>query len=73
MKQLISAVLLCCAAALFAGQIYFKGDSVKNPLSYRCGEEIEFRLSLVEDGTPLAGVPITWELFGEDEIGRAHV
>lgn len=66
MKKLISAALLCCAAVLFAGQVYFKGDSEKNPLTYRCGEEIVFNLSLVEDGKPLAGVPIQWNLFGED-------
>ena len=65
-KKSIAALLFCSAFALFAGTVYFAGDSEKSPLSYRCGEEIVFRISLVEDGKPLKGVPIQWNLFGED-------
>ncbi len=74
MRRFLTLLLFCCAAALFAGQIYFQGDSEKNPLTYRCGEEIVFRLTLVEDGKPLSGVPVEWTLFGEDgtrEKGKA--
>ena len=66
MKQIFALLLFCCAAALFGGEIYFQGDSEKNPLTYRCGEEIVFRATLVEDGKPLSGVPIQWNLFSED-------
>ncbi len=65
-KKLFTAVLFCCAAVLFAGKIYFTGDSEKNPLSYKCGEDIVFNISLVEDGKPISGVKISWKLFGED-------
>ena len=74
MRRFLTLLLFCCAAALFAGQVYFQGDSEKNPLTYRCGEEIVFRLTLVEDGKPLSGVPVEWSLFGEDgtrEKGKA--
>ncbi len=66
MKNFIVTVLLCCTFALAYGAVYFTGDSEKNPITYRCGEEIVFKISLVEDGEPLAGVPVSWNLFGED-------
>ncbi len=66
MKKLLIGVLLGCVSALFAGSVYFKGDSEKNPLSYRCGEEIVFKISLFEDDKPLAGIPVQWNLFSED-------
>ncbi len=66
-KKTVAAVLLFCTVfVLSAGTVYFAGDSEKSPLSYRCGEEIVFRISLVEDGKPMKGVPIQWNLFGED-------
>lgn len=66
LKKITAAFLFCCTFVLFAGTVYFTGDSEKSPLSYRCGEEIVFHISLVEDGKPLKGVPIQWNLFGED-------
>lgn len=65
-RMLVAALLFGAAFAVFAGTVYFAGDSEKSPLSYRCGEEIVFRISLLEDGTPRKGVPIQWNLFGED-------
>ena len=65
-KKTITALLFYTAVSLFAGTVYFAGDSEKSPLAYRCGEEIVFRISLVEDGKPMKGVPIRWNLFGED-------
>ena len=65
-KKLAVLLLLCSAVVLFAEQIYFAGDSEKSPLSYRCGEEIVFRISLLKEKKKKKGVPIQWNLFGED-------
>ncbi len=66
MKKIFIAVLSGSVSLLLNGAVYFKGDTLKNPLAYRCGEEIVFKISLVDDGKPIAGVPIQWSLFSED-------
>ena len=75
MRKLLFAVpLLAFWLPLFAGRFYFIGDAEKNPLEYRCGEEIVFRVLPTEEGKPLDGIELRWERMGDDgrtETGRA--
>ncbi len=66
MKKLFLFAAFCLGLTLAAGTVYFTGDSEKSPLSYRCGEEIVFNIQLTEDGKPLSGIPLEWNLYGED-------
>ncbi len=66
MKKFIFLALLFSCGILSAGKIWFEVKTDKNPLSYKVGEKITFTLRLLEDGKPLAGKRIAWELWSED-------
>ncbi len=75
MKKLLLAAFLSAALIPLFGAFYFTGDADKNPLEYRCGETIVFRITPTEDGKPLAEAEIRWERVGDDgkkETGQAH-
>ena len=64
-----SAALLLLAlvtAPLFAGEFSFFGTTDKDPLTYAPGEEIVFRVQLLDDGTPCAGKTVRWLRTGDD-------
>ncbi len=76
LKRLIAATLalpLCSAAAL-AGALTFTGDADKQAISYAPGEEMTFKIQLLEDGKPVAGKKLKWVRRGDDlktESGEA--
>ena len=38
----------------------------KNPLTYKCGEEMKFEIQFTEDGKPKAGQPLEWIITSDD-------
>ncbi len=38
----------------------------KNPLTYKCGEEMKFEIQFTEDGKPKAGQPLEWVISSDD-------
>lgn len=58
--------LLIPALPLKAGGYLFSGNTEKDPLSYRPGEEIVFNVVLLKDGQRVGGVPIVWTCEGDD-------
>lgn len=53
---------------------YFSCITNKPPYAYVCGETMRFTVELLEDGVPLPGVAIQWELngdYGVHQCGRA--
>ena len=66
MKKAVLLFLLMLGAALAAApQLYFTADTCKEPLSYKCGEEITFSLRLTDGKSFPENVPFRWELFVE--------
>ena len=56
---------LCLSAQLFA-QLYFVGNSDKNPLAYKCGEEMVFSISLFDGDKIKIGQKLVWHISGDD-------
>lgn len=56
---------LCLSAQLFA-QLYFVGNSDKNPLAYKCGEEMVFSISLFDGDKIKTGQKLIWHISGDD-------
>lgn len=75
MKRFVFLVLtLVCTAAFAAPKLYFTADTDKEPLTYKCGEEITFSLRITDGKTFPEGVPFRWELFvegGKKTSGKA--
>lgn len=74
MTRLVMICWLGCALLALADP-YLSGKSDKNPLLYRCGEEMIFTVSLLEDGQPLPGRQLSWEIKGDDgatQSGKAN-
>lgn len=66
MKKAVLLFLLMLGAALAAApQLYFTADTCKEPLSYKCGEEITFSLRLTDGKSFPENIPFRWELFVE--------
>ncbi|MBE6388245.1 MAG: acetylxylan esterase [Lentisphaerae bacterium] len=66
MKKLL--ILFTAAAALIvcaAPKSYFSVKTCKNPLSYKCGEDITFTIQLTDGKNNFSGVPCEWEIFNE--------
>ena len=75
MKKFFLFALLMLSAALFAApKLYFTADTDKEPLAYKCGEEITFSVQ-ISDGTSFQkDIPFRWELFiegGKKSSGKA--
>ena len=51
-------------ALLAAPEFVCKTD--KDPLSYACGEKMDFKISLVENGKPVEGVNLKWSMHSDD-------
>jgi len=63
---------LACTAVLgsrasWAGTLSLNWSTDKEPVSYRPGETITFKVQLVEDGKPLAGKVLKWSRTGDDQ------
>ncbi len=65
-KWIAGSLLLSLNLLLCSGEIYFIGDTNRNPLQYRSGEPMKFTISLVEDGVPKSGIPLKWKRRGDD-------
>ena len=59
------AALFAAACALSAQQ-YFVGNCDKDALSYKCGEPMNFQIGLFEDGKPVVGQKLVWEINTDD-------
>ena len=46
--------------------MYFKCETDKNPLSYKCGEKITFKISAMNNTVKIACPFIKWEIAGDD-------
>ncbi len=46
--------------------MYFKCETDKNPLSYKCGEKITFKISAMNNTIKIACPFIKWEIAGDD-------
>ncbi|MBL8994413.1 MAG: acetylxylan esterase, partial [Spirochaetia bacterium] len=52
------------------GKYSFQGDSERNPLGYKVGEPIVFKIQMLMDGSPAAGINLAWKTIGDD--GRTN-
>ena len=52
--------------ASMAGTFSLNWSTDKEPVSYRPGEPMTFKIQLVEDGQPLAGKSLKWVRTGDD-------
>ena len=57
---------MVAAALPLSAQQYFVGNCDKDALSYKCGEEMKFEISLMEDGKPVLGQKLKWEIRADD-------
>ena len=62
---LIAALFLLLVPPLFAEGFRFSGNTEKDPLSYKPGEEIVFNVVLLKDGNRIGGVPVQWICRGD--------
>lgn len=64
-KIFASLIMSVAAAAVFATpEFVCKTD--KDPLSYSCGEEMNFKISFVENGKPVEGTTLKWSIHSDD-------
>ena len=61
----IAALFLLLIPPVFAEGFRFSGNTEKDPLSYKPGEEIVFNVVLLKDGNRIGGVPIQWICRGD--------
>ena len=65
----ICFLLLASIGIAFAENLTFTGTCDKDPLSYRCGEEMTFSIILVDrdnENKPVPGRTLSWERTGDD-------
>ncbi|MDO4575830.1 MAG: acetylxylan esterase [Planctomycetia bacterium] len=62
----LTLCLLLAASWTMAGEFYFYGETDKNPLEYKPGEEMVFTVQLLEDGKPVSGKTLKWTRRGDD-------
>lgn len=48
------------------GNYQMQGDSEKNPLGYKVGEPMIFKVQILKDGSPASGINLTWKVAGDD-------
>lgn len=66
MKKYLSILSTVAAALSLSAQQYFVGNCDKDALSYKCGEEMKFEISLMQDGKPVVGQKLKWEIRADD-------
>lgn len=66
-RFVVGAVSVLCAWASSAGTLAMDWSTDKEPVSYRPGEVMTFKMRLVEDGQPLAGKTLKWVRTGDDQ------
>lgn len=66
MKKITLIATLCAAACALSAQQYFVGNCDKDALSYKCGEPMNFQIGLFEDGKPVVGQKLVWEINTDD-------
>ncbi|MDO4570147.1 MAG: acetylxylan esterase [Planctomycetia bacterium] len=55
-------------STLCAGEIRFYGETDKDPLAYKPGEEMVFSVQLLDEGKPVEGVTLKWFRRGDDGL-----
>ncbi|MBR5627063.1 MAG: acetylxylan esterase, partial [Thermoguttaceae bacterium] len=59
-------MVLFAASAAFAGNITFYGNTDKNPLEYKPGENMVFSVQCFNDGQAVDGQKLSWKRSGDD-------
>lgn len=75
MKKFTTLLFLVLGAAVYAApKLHFTAGTNKEPLAYKCGEEIVFSLQITDGKTVQNNIPFRWELFvegGKSSSGKA--
>ncbi|MDD3153475.1 MAG: acetylxylan esterase [Victivallaceae bacterium] len=61
---LLMVLLFCCGNV--NADLYLAGKTDKNPLAYRVGETITFRVALFDNGRMVPGKLLRWTRYGDD-------
>jgi len=64
---IITLAAALCGAMAFAGELSFRGETDKSPVTYKPGEKMIFRVQLLDDSKPLAGKKLKWTRRGDDQ------
>jgi len=65
-KAVFFSLALLVATAARSGTFSLNWSTDKEPVSYRPGDAMTFRLQLIEDGKPAAGKTLKWVRSGDD-------
>lgn len=64
--KIFASLIMSVAAAVAFAAPEFVCKTDKDPLSYACGEKMNFKISLVENGKPVEGVGLKWSMHSDD-------